>query len=440
MPSHFIESFKIIKLWGYRDINLTFNKDVNVLIGPNGSGKTTVLNLLHSILSADLRGLLNVKFEQTEIKLREFKGKSKCSVKVEVTDRSLKLNVEEREFETDIINTPFGRRFPDDYTSSGSGKGNTVWERTPRPFEKERKFSREFHDELTTLVPTVWFPVSRRLPITEDEEERYRRTGSVEPGDARLQVLLEGLSHYHSRLNTQLSERYREFEHQVLSAILYNKDQDQLHLILSSIPSSLPTEVEKEQLMEAFRAAGLLNKKMQNRINDHFNEAKEVVKRLNSENPNDSKSSDLFVLPLIYRTQAMVKYAGKLQEDRERIFAPLHLYEKTVNSFFSDKSIKIDESGQLKIKSSSPSALNPRLLSSGEKQILILLTQALLRVDEPVVYIADEPELSLHVTWQEKLLESIVTLGGQKQIIVATHSPDIVGKFQDNVIDLGRQS
>ena len=42
MSSYFIESFKIDKLWGYRDIDLVFNKDVNVLIGPNASGKTTI--------------------------------------------------------------------------------------------------------------------------------------------------------------------------------------------------------------------------------------------------------------------------------------------------------------------------------------------------------------------------------------------------------------
>ena len=107
------------------------------------------------------------------------------------------------------------------------------------------------------------------------------------------------------------------------------------------------------------------------------------------------------------------------------------------------RTIQVNESGEFEIKVSSlspPLKLDPGSLSSGEKQILILLTEALLRVDEPVVYIADEPELSLHVTWQEKLLESLVTLGGQKQIIVATHSPDIVGKFQDKVIDLGRHS
>ena len=104
-----------------------------------------------------------------------------------------------------------------------------------------------------------------------------------------------------------------------------------------------------------------------------------------------------------------------------------------------EKSVKVDESGELKIESSSI-GLESTLLSSGEKQILILLTEALLRVDEPVVYIADEPELSLHILWQEKLLRSLVELSGQIQIIVATHSPDIVGRFMDNVIDLGRDS
>ena len=74
--NYFIESFKITKLWGYRDINLTFHKDVNILIGPNGSGKTTILNLLHSILSLDVQPLLDAGFNQAEIKLRSFKGKS----------------------------------------------------------------------------------------------------------------------------------------------------------------------------------------------------------------------------------------------------------------------------------------------------------------------------------------------------------------------------
>ena len=47
----------------------------------------------------------------------------------------------------------------------------------------------------------------------------------------------------------------------------------------------------------------------------------------------------------------------------------------------------------------------------------------------PSGFVADEPELSLHVTWQEKLLKSITALAGRCQVIVATHSPDIAGGF-----------
>lgn len=55
-----------------------------------------------------------------------------------------------------------------------------------------------------------------------------------------------------------------------------------------------------------------------------------------------------------------------------------------------------------------------------------------------MVYVADEPELSLHVIWQEKLLRSLTKLAQQCQFIVATHSPDIAGGFGDKIIDLAR--
>ena len=100
MNHYFIESFKISKLWGYRDIDLTFNNDVNILIGPNGSGKTTILNLLHSILSADLRRVLDANFDQAEIKLKSFKGRSERTVKVDTANG--KLSVGRSKYPIDI--------------------------------------------------------------------------------------------------------------------------------------------------------------------------------------------------------------------------------------------------------------------------------------------------------------------------------------------------
>ena len=432
MSSYFIESFNIKKLWGYRDIDLTFNNDVNILIGPNGAGKTTILNLLHSILSGDPPSILNFNFQHAKIGLKSFKGNSVCTIKVDIEDQLLKLTVGEKKFSTPI--GILSRRGPIRSSLRDFHETDDVI----------RNMLLEYIDgESTPLVPLVWLPVSRRLPVTEDEEERYTRKKPLESVDLRLEELLESLSRYHSILNAQLSERYREFEREVLSVILFSKEHDQLKSIRNSVFHSPPTEAEKDQLLDAFEAAGFLDEAMQSRIDDHFaafDAAKKVLPLIYAGKDIPLEFEDTFVIPLIGRTKAMVKYAGELEEDKERIFASLQLYEKTVNSFLNDKSIKVDENGILNIKAPSPLELNWSFLSSGEKQILILLTQALLKFDKPVVYIADEPELSLHVTWQEKLLESLVALGGPKQIIVATHSPDIVGKFQDKVIDLGRQS
>ncbi|WP_082785505.1 AAA family ATPase [Gluconobacter japonicus] len=70
------------------------------------------------------------------------------------------------------------------------------------------------------------------------------------------------------------------------------------------------------------------------------------------------------------------------------------------------------------------------------KQLFILLGEALLQEGKPVVFISDEPELSLHVEWQSELFKNIRKLNPLSQIISATHSPDIVGKFQENIIKI----
>ena len=438
MSSYFIESFKIDKLWGYRPINLTFYRNVNILIGPNGSGKTTILNLLHSILSGDLRSISNVNFEQAEIGLRSFKGRSVRTIKVNPADGFLKFKVGKKVY-----------KFPTRFFANQKFARNHfyLWDNSI-----VKRIQSDEIDELTALVPLVWLPVSRHLSLTEDEEEHDTKTEPSESVDLHLKELLADLSRYRSELNAQLSKRYRDFERQVLSVILYSKEYDQIYSILKAVTSSLPTETEKDQLLKAFDDVGLLNEQMQNRINEHFRAIEKSVKRIGqfSENPKQISELDhskqisefdhILVLPLISRTKNMVELARKLEKHRTDIFAPLHLYENTVNSFLEDKIIKVDESDGVKIELPSKSELNWQDLSSGEKQILILLTEILLKVDQPVVYIADEPELSLHVKWQEKLLESIVKLGGQKQIIVATHSPDIVGPFRDNVITLGKES
>ena len=68
----------------------------------------------------------------------------------------------------------------------------------------------------------------------------------------------------------------------------------------------------------------------------------------------------------------------------------------------------------------------PYLLSSGEKQMLVILLTALVQENRPGVILMDEPEISLHIEWQQRLITLIRTLNPNAQIILCTHSPAII--------------
>ncbi len=70
--------------------------------------------------------------------------------------------------------------------------------------------------------------------------------------------------------------------------------------------------------------------------------------------------------------------------------------------------------------------LLPYQLSSGEKQMLIILLTVLVEDDQPYVLFMDEPEVSLHIEWQKRLIDLCLELNPRVQIILTTHSPAVV--------------
>ncbi len=68
----------------------------------------------------------------------------------------------------------------------------------------------------------------------------------------------------------------------------------------------------------------------------------------------------------------------------------------------------------------------PYQLSSGEKQMMIILLTVLVEDNEPYVLFMDEPEVSLHVEWQRKLIHNIRLLNPNVQIVLTTHSPAVI--------------
>ena len=81
--------------------------------------------------------------------------------------------------------------------------------------------------------------------------------------------------------------------------------------------------------------------------------------------------------------------------------------------------------------------IEPYQLSSGEKQMLIILLTVLVQNQEPYVLFMDEPEVSLHFEWQKRLITLVRELNPNVQVILTTHSPAVVmDGWQDCVTDV----
>ena len=423
-PEHYVSSLTVDDLWGQRSFQIDFFDDVNVIIGPNASGKTTLIDILYDSLSGNLPRLSRTYFSAVSVTLTPFRNGTTRVLRISRSERKFDVQLGEHEYSIPLA--PFFR-FTDelDYIDE-------------RRFVLDRRnVMKRFQRAIRQLAPAVWLPVSRRLPAAEDEDTQRKRRSNrpLESVDECLSELTEELQKYRLSLNAELSELRFEFQRHALENILYDKQHD---AELTDLGSFTRTSPEDEQsLLKAFRDVGLADQSLDVRIREHFAAASDAYAKLES---GKASFEEVLIIPLINRTRSIIGFAQELEKKRGELFSSLDSYQEIVNSFVNNKHIHVSDQGELIITPNRPEAqpIEWRHLSSGEKQILILLTQALLSKRNPVIFVADEPELSLHVEWQEQLLSALTRLAGRCQFIVATHSPDIVSEFGDKVIDLAR--
>jgi predicted ATPase len=111
--------------------------------------------------------------------------------------------------------------------------------------------------------------------------------------------------------------------------------------------------------------------------------------------------------------------------------APRGKLEELISKMFSGKTVTLSDT-QIEIKTKDKDSVPLGLLSSGEKQVLRLLVEVL-RVEENAILI-DEPELSMHIDWQRELVAHMRQLNPEAQLIIATHSPEIMAEVPDQRI------
>ena len=78
-------------------------------------------------------------------------------------------------------------------------------------------------------------------------------------------------------------------------------------------------------------------------------------------------------------------------------------------------------------------------MSSGEQQEIVLFYELIFETPNKSLLLIDEPEISLHIVWQKIFMEDLQKVVKMKNlnVVVATHSPQIINNYWDNQIDLG---
>ena len=125
------------------------------------------------------------------------------------------------------------------------------------------------------------------------------------------------------------------------------------------------------------------------------------------------------------------------QQAAAELTKPKKLFQDLVDELFTATAKTINRTSNEIFFEQYGETISPYMLSSGEKQILVIMLTALVQENKHCVMLMDEPEISLHIEWQQRLVNIIRKLNPNVQIILCTHSPAIImDGWADAVIEM----
>lgn len=425
-----IKKVLIKKFWGDKTVEIDFDKDINFLIGVNGSGKTTIINLIAATLCADFKTLDLTQFQSIEITLYPKDDKEKdlsAVIKVEKKGRefspfpeitfSLK-SYDSKKFKTynlEDLEEDNYYRYRNDYIVRDK-------------LIHSKNLSNDINFELESLVNISWLTIHR---MTNRKRKGTRNFDSTI--DEKIEDLQIDLVKYFSQLNRLYSNETEKFQKYIFESLL---DTENATNIITK--SKVDSSKEKESLGSIFQYFKISKNSYSKKLDTFFSEYEKSYSKLTNL---DKSSPGLDLRDFAYllgtvKIHSVIEEWNKINEKQKQINKTKETFLQVINSLLQRKSIYINERNELVVETQSGKSFSLFNLSSGEKQLLIIFGQSLLQDENPHIYIADEPELSLHIEWQEKLVKNLKNLNPNSQIIFATHSPDIVAEYDDKVLKI----
>lgn len=460
-----VKHFSIEGLFGYRSISLESKYAATVLIARNGSGKTTLLGALDAFLRGQFTRLATLDFKSISCSIEGLPEVMQVS-KVQIdelmeicSDVNFVARAKAWELEPhtllELLEVDFDRMtnadlldhpvFSTIYTKTNYdiGEAKTRCKRLADPIKDRTPHLNRIRELLSTVLSEfeiVYLPTYRRieLSIPNVESRPGRRKKSIL---ARLGVSQRGLhtgdiNFGLSDISDRLAALYRDIQFQSnqgygkVSANIIND------LVTGAFAQSVPelnARPTKEALQIFFERIKDIDREY--RYGPYSSVRIPDIDTIYSDTvPADSKK---FLDYFLGQLNSVIQKTQGIESTVEQFIANCNKYlsgddssTKTrgmVDAMSDDDKILTFNKRNLRVTVSSRRAkvkIPLDALSSGEKQMISLFAQLYLYPKKKLVLI-DEPELSLSIDWQRKILPDILSSSTCQQVIAITHSPFI---------------
>ena len=413
------------------------DSNIVCIYGNNGSGKTSFLEILFAVFDRDEEILK--KHNVNKVTITTLEEKSPYIIeKIENTEKWQKILLEEIDNINSDIDTYMHEMKSQYYWTQieesdfkdisslflGIGRGihkkelniprNTVWHffNTNKKINEDKVLTGNEIDSLSDklfdyLMPKGKNDINRvaENEIKEIDDKKNIYLPSIEIDT--LEILLntkykEAVIVAQNKVNKSLSETSLNFLHSV-----------------SSFERNIDLKILRDKLI--YNRALLL---------EIFSNNEDIgIKTI----LNNLESDENFLESIDSSKQIILFDMVKELEHEVELFKEIQTFLDEYNKFLNyDKSLVIDKNGVF----ISPKNHSLQRLSSGERHLLTFLATILLMGEEQDFILLDEPEISLDIEWQEKLLSTISKLAPNSQIIVASHSPSIMGDYFDESVEI----
>ena len=426
-----ISSFSINGLFGTFNHSVFLKDDgITIIIGKNGIGKTYFLNAIDNFFSLKWEFFIDLEFDSIEFVLNDG---SRWSVnKVERDDKLLfeinESGKKEESFEFDLtileniskrsyyspsdinqkaieiskimptINKISYNRFLDEETGLQYSRTELI-EEFGNQLVQRRVYSPIEKEKITGKIAKI-------IDANKTEFVETQRIYNIEDGELATR---ENITYYAKELVRMINETEKE----------YNEVSVKLdsNFVFDLVNYSQNNPVDEHSILNRYNE---LIKKTQILSRMGLLSSEENRKAITIEQAKESANAiDLY----IRNTEKKLKKYDKLKNN-------VSLFKKIINERFEHKELYIDRDKGFLVKSTSVEKRNIPLhkLSSGEKNEFNLFFKLIFLTDKDSIILIDEPEISLHVEWQNAFIQDLqgIIEKNNFRVIIATHSPDII--------------